>query len=124
MPVPGRPVERCGPFVFGLIRDPASRSIGCESSAMTGYGRAFNNANACLLGLIIVCGSGSASNASTMCCGGITYFGGSDALGTCAASEGARIRTAKAITRAGRLSIRPLLPQKFCNEICNLESEI
>ena len=122
MPVPGRPVERCGPFVFGLIRDPASRSIGCEISAMAGYGRAFNNANACLLGLINVCGSGSASNTSTMCCGGTAYFGGSLAPGTCAASVGATIRRAKAIARAGRLSMDRSFVQQ--SEIYNLESEI
>src|SRR2546422_2759875 len=106
MPVPGSPDARCGPLVFGFTRRPARRSIGWESSAMVGYARAFVSATTCLFGLSKVCGSGSASNTAMMCCGGSAYFGGSDALGTCARSAGARMRTASAMKRLVRLSMK------------------
>ena len=41
MPVPGSPDDRSGPIFFGLMRDPASRNIGCDISAMVGYALAF-----------------------------------------------------------------------------------
>ena len=59
MPVPGRPDARNGPFVFGFTRDPASRSIGCDSSAIVGYARAFVSAICCLLGLTEISAGGS-----------------------------------------------------------------
>ena len=67
MPVPGRPDARCGPFVFGLMRAPASRYIGCDSSAIVGYARALISAICCLLGLTEICAGGSASKTSMMC---------------------------------------------------------
>ena len=70
IPVPGRPDARNGPLVLAFTRSPASRSIGCESSAIVGYARAFSSASVCRFGLTSVCGSGSASNAWTMVGGG------------------------------------------------------
>src|SRR5436190_3625236 len=102
MPVPGRPDERCGPLFFGLTRDPASRSIGRDSSTIVGYVRAFVSATTWRFGLIRTCGSGSASKTSTMFFGGSTYLAGSVADGTCAMSAGAARKRAITMNRRGR----------------------
>src|SRR3954463_4431171 len=115
MPVPGSPEARCGPLVFGLMREPASLYIGCASSAIVGYVRALVSATTCLLGLSSVCGSGSASNASTIALGGRTYLGESEAVGTCAARPwlcrsaraGARTNEKRISARKNRVDITP-----------------
>src|SRR6266513_806440 len=111
MPVPGRPDERCGPLFFGLMRDPASRSIGRDSSTIVGYVRAFVSATTWRFGLMRTCGSGSASKTSTMVFGGSTYFAGSVADGTCAMSAGAARKRAMTMNRKGRAAsmVRSLL---------------
>src|SRR5581483_1313418 len=66
---------RCGPLVLGFTRAPASRSIGCESSAIVGYARRYVSAMTCFEGLRIAAGSGGASNASTTSLGGVRERG-------------------------------------------------
>ncbi len=65
---------RCGPFVFGLMRAPASRSIGCDRSAIVGMLARSSSAICCLDGLTATVGSGAASRMSTMAFGGSWYF--------------------------------------------------
>src|SRR6185436_1059930 len=104
MPVPASPDARNGPFVFGLIRAPASRSIGCDISAIVGYARALVSRTDWWFGFATMPGSSSASNTSTMFFGGRTYFGGSDAVGTCAMSAGANNNEAMTMRRVGRMA--------------------
>ena len=65
---------RCGPFVFGLMRAPASRSIGCDRSAIVGMLARSSSAICCLDGLTATVGSGAASRMSTMAFGGSWYL--------------------------------------------------
>ena len=69
MPVPDG--ARCGPFVFGLIRRPPSRSIGCDSSWIDGMLARDISAIVSPAGLTTAVGSGSASRMSTMALGGV-----------------------------------------------------
>src|SRR5436309_1643781 len=85
---------RCGPFVRGFTRAPASRSIGCESAAMVGWPFRYASAITFFDGLSSASGSGAASNAATTSAGGTRYFGVS------AARVVARIR------RSGRNDFR------------------
>ena len=64
---------RCGPFVRGLTRYPASRYIGCASSLMDGMLRRSSSATVSRDGLTSAVGSGGASRMSTMTCGGVRY---------------------------------------------------
>src|ERR1700737_422916 len=61
---------RCGPKVFGLMRAPAMRSIGCESAPIVGCALRDVSAMTFFDGLRVASGSGFASKAS------ITSFGG------------------------------------------------
>src|SRR2546425_12753583 len=83
------------------MREPARRSIGCESSAIVGCGRSDSSAMTCRDGLIAVRGGSGTSKTSTMSFGGNAYRGGSDALGTCAASAGVN-KMANVARRANR----------------------
>ena len=65
--------------------------------------RAFVSATTCLFGLSSVCGSGSASNASTIAFGGSTYFGESEAVGTCAVTRGPQSKTTGAKITTARM---------------------
>src|SRR5262245_33614739 len=112
MPVPGSPDDRCGPLFLGLTREPASLSIGRESSAIVGYVRALVSATTWRFGLMRTCGIGSASKTSTMFFGGSTYFAGSVADGTCATSAGAASKRAMRMNRKGRAEHGPLLINK------------
>ncbi len=69
MPVPLG--ARCGPLVLGLIRTPASRSIGCDISSIVGMLRRAMSVIVLPSGLTTTVGRGSASRISTIACGGV-----------------------------------------------------
>ena len=60
----------CGPFVFGLTRVPASRSIGSARSAIFGMLARSSRAITFRVGLTTAVGGGGASRMSTMALGG------------------------------------------------------
>src|SRR5436305_1723569 len=66
---------RCGPFVRGFTRAPASRSIGCESAAMVGCPFRYESDITFFDGLSNASGNGGASNAATTSGGGTRYLG-------------------------------------------------
>src|SRR5688572_23713476 len=70
---PVRPPVRCGPLVRGLMRKPASRSIGCDTSAIAGMLVRDIIAITSRAGLTVAVGSGSAIMMSTMLFGGERY---------------------------------------------------
>ena len=93
------PGIRCGPFERGLMRLPASRSIGRDSSAIVGIALRSTMAIVVREGLRIAVGTGGASIIWTMGSGGSRYFGLSAPF--CAASrETAAMTNAK--STAGR----------------------
>src|SRR5688572_11217818 len=61
---------RYGPLVRGLMRTPARRYIGCDSSAMVGMLARSNSATTSRAGLSSTVGGGGASRMSTMAFGG------------------------------------------------------
>ena len=60
----------CGPFVFGLMRWPASRSMGSARSAIFGMLARSSRAITVWAGLMTAIGGGGASRMSTMTLGG------------------------------------------------------
>jgi len=64
------PWLRCGPLVFGLIRIPARRSIGCDRSAIDGMLGRSRSASCWRVGLTTTDGSGRASRMSAITLGG------------------------------------------------------
>jgi hypothetical protein len=58
-------------LVAGLIRSPASRSIGCDNSATDGMLRRGTMASTSRLGPTVTVGNGCASRMSITACGGV-----------------------------------------------------
>ena len=71
MPVPDG--ARCGPLVRGLMRRPAMRSMGCETSSIPGIPRRETTTSVSRLGPTVTVGIGSASRMSTISFGGVRY---------------------------------------------------
>ena len=94
---PMRLPERCGPFVRGLMRKPASRSIGCDTSAMAGMLVRDIIAITSRAGLTDTVGSGSAVMMSTM------FFGGDMYPAFCAESEAATPRASNKVANFTRI---------------------
>ena len=67
---PVMPRVRCGPFVAGFTRMPASRNIGCASSVMGGMLLRSTRTMRSPFGLVSACGIGGASRMRTMSAGG------------------------------------------------------
>src|SRR6266513_477495 len=70
---PVMPPGSCGPVVRGLIRLPASRSIGAANSAIVGMLRCSSSSSHCRSGDVLATGNGGASRMSTTACGGVLY---------------------------------------------------
>jgi len=89
--IPIMPLLPWKPFVFGLIRRPARRSIGCAISTIFGIDWRWMSSIVRCVGSIVVDGSGGARRMSTIAADGCRY--GSSPCACGAAASTARIIT-------------------------------